>query len=230
MRRRQGIPESRKEFSLPSDPRQSPSAPGVPGVPGVLEPSGQEVRASGSGLRSLWGSGSPEGILTAAETREAKEPLWPHCPRGPGLQASDSRLQASASEFKLQTPSFNFQLWSSNSKLQTSNFNFQLWSSKFKLQVSTSEFRLQASSFSPGFLAGLKPGLLLRSPPIPRGESTSPGVQEVPGSPGESPLSPGAPGSQGILQAEALRIPGKSLCPGVHWKFQGAPGSPGKFL
>ena len=230
LRRRQGIPESRKEFSLPSDPRQSPSAPGVPGVPGVPEPSGQEVRASGSGLRSLWGSGSPEGILTAAETREAKEPLWPHCPRGPGLQASDSRLQASASEFKLQTPSFNFQLWSSNSKLQTSSFNFQLWSSKFKLQVSTLGFGLQASSFSPGFLAGLKPGLLLRSPPIPRGESTSPGVQEVPGSPGESPLSPGAPGSQGILQAEALRIPGKSLCPGVHWKFQGAPGSPGKFL
>ena len=132
-------PEESSLLQIPGEVLQLPESPESP------EPSGQEVSASGSGLRSLGDSGSPEGILAAAEPLEAKEPLWPHWPRG--SRTSGFRLQASASEFKLQTSDFKFQLWSSNFKLQTSSFNFQLWSSKFKLQTSSFNFGVQTPDF-----------------------------------------------------------------------------------
>ena len=172
--------------AAPGNP-EFPGGVSLPQIPGeVLQPPeprnsrshlvhlAQRPVASGSGLRSLGDSGSPEGILAAAEPREAKGLGL----IGPGVQGF--RLQLRSSNSRLQTSSFNFQLRSSNSKLQTSNFNFQLWSSKFKLQVSTSEFRLQTSSFSFGLRT---PGLRFQpwASGWPEARTPAPGVPDPPG-------------------------------------------------
>ena len=140
--------------------------------------------------------------------RKAEEPLWPHWPRGPGLQASGFRLQLQSSNSKLQTSTFNFGVQSSNSKLQVSTFNFGVQSSNFKLQVSTLEFRLQTSSFSFGLRA---PGLRFRlwAPGQPEAQGSCP---RSPRSPGEvpwsgSPWSPGEPGSPRGIQESSGENP-----------------------
>ena len=242
-----GVPDPREEFSLP----QIPGVPGVPGVSGAIWPIGPGFRLRPPEPRGFRESGGHSG---GHRVREAKD-LWPHWPRGPGLQASGFGLQLQSPNSRLQTSSFNFQLWSSNFKLQTSSFNFQLWSSKFRLQTSNFKFQLwssdsrlqvsalgfglQASSFSPGLRASLKPGLMPQESPDPRGKSLGPGVpgvlwgaresRGIQESSGENPLTlePKVfPDPRGSpLARGSPRIPGK---PGslLGGKLSGSPGKP----
>ena len=139
LRRRQGIPESRKEFSLPSDPRQSPSAPGVPGVPGVPEPSGPEAR--GFRLRPP----EPRGFRESRGHSDGRRDQG-----GQGASLASLSQGSWASGFRLQTSGFSFRVQTSNSKFQLSTLEFKLQTSNFKLQLSTLEFKVQTSSFNFG--------------------------------------------------------------------------------
>ena len=220
--------------AAPGNP-EFPGGVSLPQIPGeVLQPPeprnsrshlvhlAQRPVASGSGLRSLGDSGSPEGILAAAEPREAKGSLASLAQGSRasgfsfGAQTPDSRLQVSTFNFGVQTPNFKLQTSTFNFGVQSSNFKFQLRSSDSRLQVSALGFGLQASGFSPGLLAGLKPGPLPQESPIPRGESTSPGV---PGSPGGKEV----PGIPGVLWGESFD-PGAKGVPRI-WRESRQSGS-----
>lgn len=144
-----GVPNPREEFlnpgrsllaQIPGRSPLAPGAPGVSGVPGAIWPRGPGFRLRLR--RSLWGSGSPGAFWRSDGHRDQ---------RGQGASLSslahESRLQASASEFKLQTPDFKFQLSTLEFKLQTSNSKLQVSTLEFKVQTSNFKFQLRSSDF-----------------------------------------------------------------------------------